>query len=177
MKTYYCFIPKSGMLDAQSKVFKVAVGISQRDQVKRQLLDLYACDCDLFFRVWDDTTEFELKCRMSQSPDSRFLVGRGLKIVNVSISKLYQAIIDDTLDMLDNPANVNHNYFIMNAKLSSRFFFLNKSKNKVIPRAYSTRKNLSIRPSSEDHIAAIGFGLVCLLYWLGSLLELWESSL
>ena len=165
MKTYYCFIPTNGMLDAQSKVFKVAVGISNRDQVKRQLVDLYASDCNLFFRVWDDTTEFELKCRMSQSPDASFLFGRGLKVIHVSVS------------MLDNPAYVNQNYFKLNAMLSPHFFFVNNPNKKVILRAYSKRKNLSVRPTREDHIAAIGFALIFLLYWLGSLLELWEASL
>lgn len=177
MKTYYCFIPTNGMLDAQSKVFKVAVGISNRDQVKRQLVDLYACDCNLFFRVWDDTTEFELKCRMSQSPDASFLFGRGLKVIHVSIYQLYQAIIDGSVSMLDNPAYVNQNYFKLNAMLSPHFFFVNNPNKKVIPRAYSKRKNLSVRPTRDDHIAAIGFALIFLLYWLGSLLELWEASL
>lgn len=177
MKSYYCFIPTSGVLRAQSKVFKVSVGISSRDQIKRQLVDLYSCDCGLFWRIWDDTTEFEIKCRMSQSPDARFLVGRGLKIVNVSVSKLYDAIISNTLDCLENPPHVNLNYFRLNATLSPRFFLDNVSKKKVSLRAYSPRKNLSLRPSKEDHIAAIGFGCLVILYWIGSLLEVWERSM
>ena len=31
------------------------------------------------------------------------------------------------------------------------------------------RQNLSVRPCREDSIAAIGFALMALLYWLGSL--------
>lgn len=177
MKTYYCFIPTTGKLDAQSKVFKVAVGISNRDQVKRQLVDLYACDCNLFFRVWDDTTEFELKCRMSQSPDASFLFGRGLKVIHVSICQLYKAIIDGSVSMLDNPAYVNQNYFKLNAMLSPHFFFVNNPNNKVIPRAYSKRKNLSVRPSTDDICAAIGFLVIVFLYCLGCFICQWENYL
>ena len=177
MKTNYCFIPYCGKLDARSKIFRVSVGISERDQIKRQLVDLYACDCGYFWRVWDDTTEFEIKCRMSQSPDSRFLLGRGLQVVNVSVSKLYQTIIDGTFMMLENPAYVNQNYFRLNAKLSPHFFFFNSNKEKKTSRAYSTRKNLSVRPSREDHIAAVGFALIAGLYWLASILEVWENTL
>lgn len=176
MKTNYCFIPIVGQLTAESKIFRVSVGISQRDQIKRQLIDCYSCDCGLFWRVWDDTTEFEIKCRMSQSPDSRFLVGRGLIVINVSVSQMYDAIINNTLDSLSNPPRVNLNYFRLNSTLSPRFFFLNQGGKKVLPRAYSTRKNLSPRPSSEDNIAALCFGLLVFLYWIGCLLEIWESK-
>lgn len=177
MKKNYCFIPIVGKLTAESKIFRVSVGISDRDQTKRQLLDLYACDCGFFWRVWDDTTEFEIKCRMSQSPDAKFLFSRGLKVVNVNVAKMYQSVIDGTVDTLDNPPFFYTNFFKLQCSLSPAFFFTNKSKKKVTPRAYSTRKNLSSRPSSDDHIAAVGFALLVCLYWLGSLLEVWECSL
>lgn len=177
MKTNYCFIPYVGQLSAESKIYRVSVGISQRDQVKRQLIDCYACDCNLFWRIWDDTTDFEIKCRMSQSPDARFLVGRGLIVVNVSVSQLYDAIINNTLDSLSNPPRVNLNFFRLNATLSPRFFFLNQGNKKVLPRAYSTRKNLSQRPSSEDHIAALCFGILVLLYWLAACVESLERAI
>lgn len=176
MKTNYCFIPIVGQLTAESKIFRVSVGISQRDQIKRQLIDCYSCDCGLFWRVWDDTTEFEIKCRMNQSPDSKFLVGRGLIVINVSVSQMYDAIINNSLDSLSNPPRVNLNYFRLNATLSPRFFFINQGRKKVLPRAYSTSKNLSPRPSSEDHIAALCFGLLVLLYWLAAYVESLERS-
>lgn len=177
MKTNYCFIPCVGQLSADSKIYRVSVGISQRDQIKRQLIDCYSCDCGLFWRVWDDTTEFEIRCRMSQSPDVKSLVGRGLCVVNVSVSKMYDAIINNTIDSLSNPPHVNLNFFRLNSTLSPHFFFNNKSNKKVTLRAYSTRKNLSSRPSSEDNIAALCFGLLVLLYCLAACVESLERSI
>ena len=38
------------------------------------------------------------------------------------------------------------------------------------------RQNLSVRPTREDTIAAVGFALMALLYWLGSLVGCWENA-
>lgn len=177
MKSYYCFIPYTGKLDAQSKIFRVSVGISEREQVKRQLIDLFACDCGYYWRIWDDTTDYEIKCRIAIKPADRDFISMGFTIVGVSVSVLYQAIVDGTFMSLDNPDYVNRNIFKLNATLSTRFFFQHNNQKKTTSRAYSKCKNLSDRCCSEGMSSAIKISFIVFLYWLGSLLEIWERTM
>lgn len=177
MKTYYCFIPYTGKLDAQSKIFRVSVGISEREQIKRQLVDLFACDCGFYWRVWDDTTDYEIKCRTAIKPADKAFMSAGFTLVGVTVSVLYRAIIDGTYMSLDNPDYVNRNIFRLNATLSSRFFFQHNQYKKTISRAYSKCKNLSDRYCSESKRVVIKISLIVLLYWIGSLFEVWERTM
>lgn len=177
MKSYYCFVPQVGKLTPESKVFKVAVGISERDQVKLKLVSLYAADTNLFFRIWDSTTDFELDCRFDPMVEGRFLIGRGFKIVSVSISKLYDAIINGYVDSLDFSPNETRNYFRMSSTLSSRFFFKNQASQNKKNVPTHPRKNLSDEQLSDGLRASIGFALLIVLYWIGCLVRAWENSM
>ena len=177
MVHYYCFIPVTGLLSPNQKIFKVSVGGSKRDEEKARLVELYAKDANLYFHLWTDDAENEITSRMMLSPDASFSVGRGLKVVYCSISSLLKSIIDDTLFSLDDAPHVFNNYFKLNCLLSPKFYFQNtmkKIKKSVPP---STRKNLRVRPSTDDICAAISFGAILILYWLACLLRQWENSI
>lgn len=177
MVHYYCFIPVSGAILPTQKIFKVSVGKSKRDTEKARLVELYAQDCNLYFSLWSDDAIREIEHRLALHPEASFSVDSGCHIVYCSISSLLKAIISDSVDTLNDPAYVFRNYFKLHSLLSPSFFFSNFSKSVSKPRASQIRKNLSVRPSSDDICAAIGFGCVLLLYWLGCLLRSWEQSL
>lgn len=177
MVHYYCFIPVSGAILPTQKIFKVSVGKSKRDTEKARLVELYAQDSNLYFHLWSDDAIREIEHRLALHPEASFSVDSGCRIVYCSISSLLKAIISDSVDTLNDPAYVFRNYFKLHSLLSPSFFFSNFSKSVSRPRASQIRKNLSVRPSSDDICAAIGFGCVLLLYWLGCLLRSWEQSL
>ena len=176
MVHYYCFIEDATCIQPDTKIFKVKIGSSRRDQIKRQLLDCYACDTGAFFRVWDSDTDFFLSHGATAKPVDLHTQNFGLSVVVTDIHTLYRNIIDGTLSALVNPPHVTRNAFRMMSILSPSFFINNRPqaiKPSVPP---VKRQNLSSRPTHEDTIAAVAFALLALLYWLGSLVCCWERA-
>ena len=176
MVHFYCFIEDPCNLQAGSHVFKVKVGDSQRDQVKRFQVDCYATDTNAFFRLWDTDTDYYLARQTHTAPRDHACVSSGLVVIVTDIRTLYRNIVAGTLDTISNPTQVARNAFRMMPILSQSFFFKNHSARRATHVPPVARKNLSVRPCSEDNIAAVGFALMALLYWLGSLVGCWENA-
>ena len=175
MVHYYCFIEDPCNLQTGSQVFKVKVGDAHRDQVKRVLVDCYATDTNAFFRLWDEDTDYFLAHQTHTKPRDHASMNSGLCVILTDIRTLYRNIIDGTLDAIKNPSFVSRNAFRMMSLLSPSFFFINSSARRAPHVPPVARKNLSVRPCREDNIAAIGFALMALLYWLGSLVGCLEK--
>lgn len=176
MVHYYCFIEDATCIQPDTKIFKVKIGSSQRELIKRQLLDCYACDTGAFFRIWDADTDYFLSHVATRKSSDLHTQNFGLSVVVTDIHTLYRNILNGTLSTLVNPPHVARNAFRMMSILSPSFFIKNRPqaiKPSVPP---VNRKNLSVRPTREDTIAAVGFALIALLYWLGSLVCCWEKA-
>ena len=176
MVQFYCFIENPCNLQAGSSVFKVKVGDSQRDQVKRMLVDCYATDTNAFFRLWDADTDYFLTHQTHTTPHDHASMSSGLEVILTDIHTLYRNIVSGTLDSISNPPQVARNLFRMMSILSPSFFLKNFSARRATHVPAVARKNLSVRPCREDNIAAVGFALMALLYWLGSLVGCWENA-
>lgn len=172
---FYCFIEQPCNLQAGSRVFKVKVGDSHRDQVKRVLLDCYATDTNAFFRLWDADTDYFLAHQTHTQPRDHAGMSSGLNVIVTDIHTLYRNIVSGTLDSISNPPCVARNAFRMLSILSPSFFMRNHTARRAPHVPPVPRKNLSVRPTREDSIAAIGFALMALLYWLGSLVGCLEK--
>ena len=173
---FYCFIEQPCNLQAGSRVFKVKVGDSQRDQVKRVLVDCFATDTDAFFRLWDADTDYFLANQLRTEPRDHAGMSSGLCVIVTDIRTLYRNIVSGTLDSISNPPRVARNAFRMLSILSPSFFMRNHTARRAPHVPPVPRKNLSVRPTREDSSAAIGFALMALLYWLGSLIGCWERA-
>ena len=174
MVHFYCFIENPSNLQAGSRVFKVKVGNSHRDQVKRVIVDCYSTDTNAFFRLWDADTDFFLAHQTHTQPRDHASMSSGLIVIVTDIRTLYRNIVSGTLDSISNPTNVARNAFRMMSILSPSFFLKNLSA-RMAPHVPPVKsQNLSVRPCREDSIAAVGFALMALLYWLGSLVGCWE---
>lgn len=176
MKRYYCFIPTQGKITATTKVFRVAVGSSAREQAQLAYVSEYASRMELFFHVWNDVANKEIDSRLVQRPTGAFSVGRGCHVVYVSVNSLLQAIVEGSLHALFDDPQVTKSYFKMASTLCPSFFFRNACKKIKKSLPPFPRKNLSVRPSSDDICAAIGFAALLFLYWLGCLLLQWEKA-
>lgn len=176
MVHFFCFIEDPCNLHAGSRVFKVKVGDGQKDQVKRTLVDCYATDTNAFFRLWDADTDYFLANQLHTKPRDHASMSSGLCVIVTDIRTLYRNIVSGTLDSISNPTQVARNAFRMMSILSPSFFLKNSSARRAPHVPPVKRQNLSVRPCREDNIAAIGFGLMALLYWLGSLIGCWERA-
>ena len=176
MVHFYCFIEDPCNLQAGSRVFKVKVGDCQRDQIKRILVDCYATDTNAFYRLWDADTVYFLSHQTHTKPSDPVNLNSGLCVIVTDIHTLYRNIISGTLNSISNPPRVARNIFRMMSILSTSFLLKNLSARRATHVPPVKRQNLSVRPCREDTIAAIGFALMALLYWLGSLIGCWENA-
>lgn len=176
MKRYYCFIPTEGKITAATKVFRVAVGSSSEDATRVMIMESYAKRHGLYFHLWNDDANREVDSRLIQRTTNAFSVGRGCRVVYVSIKSLRQAIIAGRLFALEDDPEYARNYFRMASTLCPSFFFQNIGKKIKSALPPFPRKNLSVRPSTEDISAAIGFAALLFLYWLGCMLLQWEKA-
>ena len=176
MVNFYCFIENPCNLQAGSRVFKVKVGDSQHDQVKRVRVDCYATNTNAFFRLWDADTDYFLASQTHTAPRDHDSMNSGLVVMVTDIRTLYRNIVSVTLDSISNPPQLTRNLFRMMSILSPSFFLENLSARRATHVPPVKRQNLSVRPTREDSIAAVGFALMALLYWLGSLVGCWENA-
>lgn len=176
MVHFYCFIESSTCHQPGTRIFRVKVSDGQRDQIKKTLVDCYATDTNAFFRLWDADTDYWLSQNYSFKAADLAAPNFGLNVVQTDIRTLYRNIVSGTLDSIQNPNNVIRNAFRMMSILSPSFSFKNLSARRAPSVPPVARKNLSVRPCREDNIAAIGFALMALLYWLGSLIGCWERA-
>ena len=173
---YYCFVPTQSKITAATKIFRVAVGSSNEDATRVMIMESYAKRHGLYFHLWNDDANREVDSRLIQRPTNAYSVGRGCRVVYVSIKSLRQAIIAGKLYALDDDPEYARNYFRMASTLCPSFFFQNIGKKIKSALPPFPRKNLSVRPSTEDISAAIGFAVLLFLYWLGCLISQWELS-
>lgn len=177
MKRYYCFIPSEGKITAATKVFRVAVGSSKEDEVCVLTMKAYASRHGLYFHLWNDQANKEIDSRLIQRPTDAFSVGRGCRVVYVSIKSLRDAIVSGTLYALEDDPKYARNYFRLASTLCPSFFFQNIGKKITSSLPPFPRKNLSVRPTADDYCAAIAFAAILFLYWLGCLLLQWEKAI
>ena len=173
---YYCFVPTTGKITATTKVFKVAVSSSSSDKVAKMCVESYAKRKGFYFGLWNAAAEIEIGCRLVHVPLDRNSISLGYQRVHVPVKKLWEALYYNTLDQLKDEPNVIRNKAKMMAMLSPTFFFLQAQSSAASALPHLPRKNLSVRPSTDDLCAAFGFGAIVFLYWLGGLLQQWEAS-
>ena len=177
MVKYYCFFKDCGQFSPGSIVFKVKVGTTHRDQVKRSLLENFAQDCGYFFRPWDDITHSELILRCGGSMRGSNGVDVLYSTVVVSVAELYKSIIDGTLDYIKPDSVYNRNRFRLLSILCPAFLSSKSSSHCNTSRQPYQRKNLS--PESEWVLFNAAFGMLAcvVLFLLGAFLEGLERTL
>lgn len=177
MVKYYCFFKECGQFSPGSIVFKVKVGTTHRDQVKRSLLENYAQDCGYFFRPFDDVTHSELILRCGGSMRGSSGVDVLYSTVVISVAELYKSIIDCTLDYIKPDSVYNRNRFRLLSILCPAFLSSKSSSHCNTSRQPQRRKNLS--PEGEWVLFNAAFGMLAsvILFLLGALLEGLERSM
>lgn len=147
------------MLSPTSRVYKVAIGDNDRDQTKRFLVDSYALDCGFYFRIWDDSTEFDLSKRCTVKPSAGYPIGHPFQIIHLSIRDLYRHIIDGDLHCVQNSVISHRNFLRMASVLSPSFYVQNFNRQATRSAPSHSRKNLS-RVLPDDMINTIIGGMV-----------------
>lgn len=171
MVHYYCFCENIDTLGVGSRVFKVRVGESQRDLIKKFFVDSYAVRNGCFFRLWDSDTEAVLRSAQGSGVKPCGLSPFLFDVIQVSICDLSYAIMQGDLNSLRNSDSYFSALFRDSSVLSPTFRAMYLRLPSISSALTSMSKNLSPRERREVTNAVVCSCLVFALFLLGSCLE------
>lgn len=164
MRHKYVLCPNGQLLTAESKVFCVWVGESDRDFAKKCLVEHFCDDNNLIFRPWDEDTDFYLLTFSQVHPAAKGVGAWPFQSIELTITQCYRHIIDGTLMSVPVPPHQWRNHLHL---LSIFDPLSSSSKTGSVLHARAsrvTRKNLKPSPKDELTSVLVSFGVILLLY-------------
>lgn len=163
MKSYFCFIREFGSLKPGSFVYHVSVGTSWREQAKLRLIEEFSKDTCAYFKRWSREVDSSLENAAKPFKAGRCFTSSPFRHPHVSVSQLYQMIIDDSFTSYE--ANYQSTPFEIWLSFHDHPDFLLKSHHKqVLQNALPyRRKNLSLGRLTDAKRAVLAVGGIILL--------------
>lgn len=171
MVSYYYFVRDMGRASRKSVIYRVKVGTSDREQVKYALVREFCRDCGHYFRIVSDCSDQAIRnLEKRLFPGYRFMV-RPLARVTVSISQLYQLIIDDSFVRFEKQLTEKKGFYRFHSIIDP-IFHANQSKKKnqsILPTP--SRKYLKSGHAAGLDSFLIGSAIVAIIFLLAGFLE------
>ena len=101
MKSTYCFLRNSGIMQPGSFVYHVVVGTSMREQTKFALVHEFCEDTGIYFRRWSDDVDKALAFAANGWTTSFEFISSPFRHVTINIETLYQLILDDSFESFE----------------------------------------------------------------------------
>jgi len=175
MKRHYWFVRQMHQFGVDDVVYKVAVGSSMREHAKLELVKQYCKDCGMYFHVVDDDSDRAIELLAnSLFPGSAFSV-LYLRRANVSISQLYDMIVDDSFKEFEDTITFTHAHALLLSILSpTSYYAQTHSQCNTMCQPYR-RKYLSHTDRTEIQGVLLKCGLILGLFLLSGWLEHLEA--
>lgn len=160
MKSYYVFIRNYGHMCPGSFVYYVSVGTSEREQTKLALLTEYCRDCGFYLKLRDAQTLLALNMAKKPFCHGELTFKNPFVMASVSVSELYNMIIDDSLDLYEanyhsTPAAIQMNHYDDPRWVIS----YNRKKCNTACQPHK-RKNLSDRVQYDSRFVAVAISII-----------------
>lgn len=171
MKRYYYFVRNLNGFGPDDVVYKVAVGSSMRENAKMILVSEFARDCGMYFQPVSDVSDRAINSLANSLFKGSSFALMNLRRANISISDLYQMIVDDSFTTFEkNLAEPNAKLRLLSL-LSPSFFFINQQSKCITTCQPSRSKYLSHAKGSENTQVLISVWLILGLFMLAGYLE------
>lgn len=171
MKRYYYFVRNLNGFCPDDVVYKVAVGSSMREHAKMVLVSEFARDCGMYFQPVSDVSDRAISSLANSLFKGSSFALMYLRRVNVSISDLYQMIVDDSFVTFEKNLSEPATKFRLLSNISPSFFFINQPSKCITTCQPSRSKYLSHAKGSQNTSVAIAFCLILGLFMLAGYLE------
>ena len=171
MKRYYYFVRNLNGFGSDDVVYKVAVGSSMREHAKMVLVSEFARDCGMYFQPVSDVSDRAISSLANSLFKGTSFALMYLRRANVSISDLYQMIVDDSFVTFERNLTEPTTKFRLLSLLSPSFFFINQPSKCITSCQPSRSKYLSPAEGSENTRVLIGVCLILVLFMLAGYLE------
>ena len=171
MKRYYYFVRNLNGFGTDDVVYKVAVGSSLREHAKMVLVSEFARDCGMYFQQVSDVSDRAISSLANSLFKGTSFALMYLRRANVSISDLYQMIVDDSFVTFEKNLTEPTTKFRLLSLLSPSFFFINQPSSCITKCQPSRSKYLSHAKGSENTHVLISVCLILVLFMLAGYLE------
>ena len=171
MKRYYYFVRNLNGFGSDDVVYKVAVGSSMREHAKMVLVSEFARDCGMYFQPVSDKSDRAISSLANSLFKGTSFALMYLRRANVSISDLYQMIVDDSFITFERNLTEPKTKFRLLSLLSPSFFFINQPSKCITSCQPSRSKYLSPAEGSENTHVLISVWLILGLFMLAGYLE------
>lgn len=171
MKRYYYFVRNLNGFGSDDVVYKVAVGSSMREHAKMVLVSEFARDCGMYFQPVSDKSDRAISSLANSLFKGTSFALMYLRRANVSISDLYQMIVDDSFITFERNLTEPKTKFRLLSLLSPSFFFINQPSKCITSCQPSRSKYLSPAEGSENTHVLISVWLILGLFLLAGYLE------
>lgn len=171
MKRYYYFVRNLNGFCPDDVVYKVAVGSSMREHAKMVLVSEFARDCGMYFQPVSDVSDRAISSLANSLFKGSSFALMYLRRANVSISDLYQMIVDDSFVTFEKNLSEPATKFRLLPIISPSFFFINQPSKCITTCQPSRSKYLSHAKGSQNTSVAIAFCLILGLFMLAGYLE------
>lgn len=171
MKRYYYFVRNLNGFGSDDVVYKVAVGSSMREHAKMVLVSEFAKDCGMYFQPVSDISDRAINSLANSLFKGTSFALMYLRRANVSISDLYQMIVDDSFVTFERNLTEPTTKFRLLSLLSPSFFFINQPSKCITSCQPSRSKYLSHAEGSENTHVLISVCLILGLFLLAGYLE------
>lgn len=171
MKRYYYFVRNLNGFCPNDVVYKVAVGSSMREHAKMVLVSEFAKDCGIYFQPVSDVSDRAISSLANSLFKGTSFALMYLRRANVSISELYQMIVDDSFVTFERNLTEPTTKFRLLSLLSPSFFFINQPSKCITSCQPSRSKYLSHAKGSENTQVLISVWLILGLFLLAGYLE------
>lgn len=171
MKRYYYFVRNLNGFGTDDVVYKVAVGSSMREHAKMILVSEFARDCGMYFQPVSDKSDRAISSLANSLFKATSFALMYLRRANVSISDLYQMIVDDSFTTFEKNLAEPTAKLRLLSLLSPSFFFVNQPIKCITTCQPSRSKYLSHAKGSENTLVLISVCLILGLFMLAGYLE------
>lgn len=175
MKRHYWFVRQMHQFGVDDVVYKVAVGSSMREHAKLELVKQYCKDCGMYFHLVGDDSDRAIELLAnSLFPDSSFSM-LYLRRANVSISELYDMIVDDSFKGYEDTLTFTHAHALLLSILSPSSYYAQAHNQCNTTCQPYRRKYLSQTDRAEIQGVLLKCGLILALFLLSGWLEHQEA--
>ena len=171
MKRYYYFVRNLNGFGSNDVVYKVAVGTSMREHAKMILISEFARDCGMYFQPVSDKSDRAINSLANSLFKGTSFALMYLRRANISISDLYQMIVDDSFTTFEKKLAKPTAKLRLLSLLSPSFFFINQPIKCITSCQPSRSKYLSHAKGSENTHVLISVCLILVLFILAGYLE------
>lgn len=171
MKRYYYFVRNLNGFGSDDVVYKVAVGSSLREHAKMVLVSEFARDCGFYFQPVSDVSDRAINSLANSLFKGTSFALMYLRRANISISDLYQMIVDDSFTTFEKNLAEPTAKLRLLSLLSPSFFFINQPIKCNTSCQPSRSKYLSHAKGSENTHVLISVWLILGLFMLAGYLE------